>query len=183
MVEDALLGYDELSIGLDTVIREQGMEGGTTQGGAISHHSEDLFKQASILLEYAQSEEHDEHDQQPRIHDEAPISANKKDYRGQILSNNISIFDFRTYIFARQMALLLRLGNSQSARSDLAAKLQPRSNAGNIQRSVDDSNVGIKSEHSPADSEDLFSLAELCSRALNFITFAGRLLRSDLLNG
>lgn len=183
LVEDALLGYDELSIGLDTVIREQAMEGSTAQGGVISVHSEDLFEQASALLERSQKQVDNEHEQQSQFHDDVPINGNKKDYRGQILSNRISVYDFRTYIFARQMSLLLRLGNSQSVRSDLAAKLQPRTGAGVLQRSVDDSNVGIKSESSSGDAEDLFSLAELCSRALNFITFAGRLLRSDLLNG
>ena len=183
LVEDALLGYDELSVGLDTVIREQTTEGSTAQGGVISDYSEDLYEQASKLLSFLQTKKDDKNEEEPRFHDNAPINVNKKDYRGQILSNNISVFDFRTYIFARQMSLLLRLGNSHSARSDLASKLQPRSNAGVSQRPVDDGNVGVKSEGSLTDSEDLFSLAELCSRALDFITFAGRLLRSDLVNG
>jgi hypothetical protein len=118
-----------------------------------------------------------------KFHDDRPISAQKKDYRGLILANNISIFDFRSYIFARQMSLLLRLGNSHSARSDLAAKLQPRPNTGVQQRSVDDSNLGMRSGEQPGNAEDLYSLSELCSRALNFITFAARLLRDDLING
>ncbi|KAF9732086.1 hypothetical protein PMIN06_002668 [Paraphaeosphaeria minitans] len=183
LVEDALLGYDELSIGLDTVIREQAMEGSTAQGGVISDHSEDLYEQASTLLELSHKGTNKENEQQPQFHDDSPINANKKDYRGQILSNKISVFDFRTYIFARQMSLLLRLGNSQSVRSDLAARLQPRISGGVPQRSVDDGNVGMNTDTSSADAEDLFSLAELCSRALNFITFAGRLLRTDLLQG
>jgi hypothetical protein len=183
LVEDALLGYDELSIGLDTVIREQALEGSTAQGGVISDHSDHLFEQTSALLELSQKEAYNEHDQKSQFYDDSPINANKKDYRGQILSNKISVFDFRTYIFARQMSLLLRLGNSQSMRSDFAARLQPRLNAGVLQRSVDDSHVGVKTESMSAETEDLFSLAELCSRALNFITFAGRLLRTDLLNG
>lgn len=183
LVEDALLGYDELSIGLDTVIREQATEGSAAQSGVMRNFTEELYEQASSLLNFSPTGQGNQNEQQPHFHDETPINANKKDYRGQILSNNISVFDFRTYIFARQMSLLLRLGNSHSARSDLASKIQPRPNAGVLQRSIDDSNVGIKSENSSADSEDLFSLAELCSRALNFITFAGRLLRDDYLNG
>lgn len=183
LVEDALLGYDELSIGLDTVIREQATEGNTAQGGVINDYTEDLYEQALKLSSSIQDKDDDENVEELKFHDDAPINANKKDYRGQILSNNISVFEFRTYVFARQMSLLLRLGNSHSARSDLASKLQPRPNTAVAQRSVDDSNIGIKSDNSSADSEDLFSLAELCSRALNFITFAGRVLRSDLLNG
>jgi hypothetical protein len=183
LVEDALLGYDELSVGLDTIIRDQANEGGDAQGGVLLHHTEDLYQQTSDILMRSQKGDGSRKEPQPHLHDEKPINATKKDYRGLILSNNISILDFRTYIFARQMSLLLRLGNSHSARSDLAAKLQPRPNAAVLQRSVDDSNVGTKSGSSSSDSEDLLSLAELCTRALNFITFAARLLRNDLLNG
>jgi hypothetical protein len=176
LVEDALLGYDELSIGLDSVIRDQSSE--NAQGSVLLSHSDDLYQ---IAAEIAQQDGKDE--SASAIHDDRPINALKKDYRGLILANNISIFDFRLYIFARQMFLLLRLGNSVSARSDLAAKLKPRPNASIIQRSTDDSAIGMKSGGQVNDSEDLFSLAELCSRALNFITFAGRLLRDDLING
>lgn len=176
LVEDALLGYDELSIGLDSVIRDQSSE--NAQGSVLLSHSDDLYQ---IAAEIAQQDGKDE--SASAIHEDRPINALKKDYRGLILANNISIFDFRLYIFARQMFLLLRLGNSVSARSDLAAKLQPRPNASIIQRSTDDSAIGMKSGGQVNDSEDLFSLAELCSRALNFITFAGRLLRDDLING
>lgn len=182
LVEDALLGYDELSVGLDTVIREQAND--SSQGGVILTHSEDIHAKAVEILQQSSADGDAAQDSQPGLHDEQPMNAQKKDYRALILANNISIFDFRSYVFARQMSLLLRLGNSHSARSDLAAKLQPRSNAGLQQRSVDDSNIGMRSgEQTANNSEDLFSLSELCSRALNFITFAARLLRDDLVNG
>jgi hypothetical protein len=181
LVEDALLGYDELSVGLDTVIRDQAKD--ETQGGVIMSHSEDLFATASEILQHSQTKGGDQRASQPSLHDEQPINAQKKDYRGLILANNISVFDFRSYIFARQMSLLLRLGNSQSARSDLAARLQPRPNASVQQRSVDDSSIGTRTGDQTNNAEDLYSLSELCSRALNFITFAARLLRDDLTNG
>jgi hypothetical protein len=180
LVEDALLGYDELSIGLDSVIRDQSNE--QTQGSVLLSYSDDLYQTATGMLQRSESDG-STNVPQPLIHDDKPINAKKKDYRGLILANNISIFDFRLYIFARQMFLLLRLGNSVSARSDLAAKLQPRPNADVLQRSADDSGIGMKSGSQANDSEDLFSLAELCSRALDFITFAGRLLRDDLISG
>jgi hypothetical protein len=179
LVEDALLGYDELSVGLDTVIRDQASS--DTQGGVILSYTEDLYNKASEILKRSQTDSRKT--EESSLHDEQPISAHKKDYRGLILANNISVFDFRSYVFARQMSLLLRLGNSQSARTDLAAKLQPRSNPGTQQRSVDDSNIGTRSGEQGNNSEDLYSLSELCSRALNFITFAARLLRDDLSNG
>lgn len=168
LVEDALLGYDELSVGLDTVIRDQAQEGSEAQG-VILNHSEDLCEQAKAILKDESS---------VAFHDDKPLNAQKKDYRGLILANNISIFDFRLYIFARQMSLLLRLGNSQSARSDLAAKLQPRSNT-----AAPAEECHVKTAEVSNGAEDLYSLAELCSRAINFITFAGRLLRDDLING
>jgi hypothetical protein len=183
LVEDALLGYDELSIGLDSILRDQANDGGEGQGGVILNHSEDLYEQTSDILKRSQKGDGGRKQPQPHIHDEKPINPHKKDYRGLILSNNISVFDFRSYVFGRQMSLLLRLGNSHSSKSDLAAKLQPRPNASIINRSMDDGGVGTKSGASLGDSEDLLSLSELCIRALNFITFGGRLLRDDLVNG
>ncbi|KAJ8115542.1 hypothetical protein OPT61_g2839 [Boeremia exigua] len=179
LVEDALLGYDELSIGLDTVIRDQANYGSALQ---MLNHSEDLYQQAAKVLERSQGDAHNDEDS-VEFHDDKPIDAQKKDYRGLILANNISVFEFRVYIFARQMSILLRMGNSQSARADLANKPQPRPNASVTQKSIDDSHLGTKSSGNVADTEDLLSLAELCTRALNFITFAGRLLREDLVNG
>ncbi|KAF1844880.1 uncharacterized protein K460DRAFT_416243 [Cucurbitaria berberidis CBS 394.84] len=183
LVEDALLGYDELSIGLDTVIRDQATDGSGTQGRVLLNYTDDLYEKTTKLLERTDNKGEDSEESHALFHDAKPINAQNKDYRGLILGNNISVFDFRLYIFARQMFLLLRLGNSLSARSDLAAKLQPRPNASTLQRSMDDSSIGTKSGGQSSDSEDLFSLAELCSRSLNFITFAGRLLRDDLTNG
>ncbi|KZM24588.1 hypothetical protein ST47_g4319 [Ascochyta rabiei] len=179
LVDDALLGYDELSIGLDTVIQDQTNDGSALQ---MLGHSEDLYEQVVKVLEQSQ-EEHSNSEDYVHFHDDKPIDAQKKDYRGLILANNISIFEFRVYIFARQMSILLRMGNSQSARADLANKLQPRPNASVTQKSVDDSHLGTRSSGQAVDTEDLLSLAELCTRALNFITFAGRLLREDLTNG
>lgn len=43
--------------------------------------------------------------------DSAPLlSITKKPYRDMMLSNTITIFDFRSYLMARQCALLARLG-------------------------------------------------------------------------
>jgi hypothetical protein len=179
LVEDALLGYDELSVGLDTVLRDQANEGSETQGGVILDHSKDLHQRAAEILKRSQKDDGGRKEPVPHIHDAKPINSRKKNYRDLILANDISIFDFRCYIFSRQMSLLLRLGNAHSARSDLASKLQPRPSV-NRSVSVDDASPSAKSGD---DREDLLALAELCSRALNFLTFAGRLLREDLLNG
>ena len=181
LVDDALLGYDELSVGLDTVIRDQANDGGALQ---MLSHSDDLYELALKVLEQSQKGVSSDSETKVQFHDDKPINAQRKDYRGLILANNISIFDFRVYIFARQMSILLRMGNSQSARTDLANKLPLQPNANVTQRPVKDSSLVMKTGgQSAADSEDLLSLAELCTRALNFITFAGRLLREDLTQG
>lgn len=181
LVEDALLGYDELSVGLDTVIRDQVNEGDDAQGRVMLKYSEDLYQKVTEILQ--QPQEDDSKDLQSQFHDETPVNAQKKDYRGLILANNISILDFKLYIFARQMSLLLRMGNSHLSRSDIAASLQQQASTSSLQRPVDDSSSGPKSPLQLYGAEDLISLAELCSRALNFITFAGRLLRDDLIHG
>jgi hypothetical protein len=147
------------------------------------NYSEDLYSKANEVLQESQNEGDAHKEPRAQLHNEKPINSQKKDYRGFILANNISVFDFRSYIFARQMSLLLRLGNSQSARTDLAARLQPRPNASVQQRSVDAGNIGLRTGDPTNNAEDLYSLSELCSRALNFITFAARLLRDDLING
>jgi hypothetical protein len=82
-------------------------------------------------------------------------------YREMILASDISIFDFRTYIFARQLTLLLRAARAPSlAGSETAAD-------GNAARS------GKK-------PENLILLAEICGRATEFIGLAARTLRYDL---
>jgi hypothetical protein len=181
LVEDALVSYDELSVGLDAIVREQPSDGAEDQGSTILEYTEDLHQRALEILEQSKNDDESNSDQGPPFHEEKPINSQKKSYRDLILSNNISVFDFRSYVFARQMSLLLRLGNSLSARTDLA--VTPRPTAGVIQRSVDDVNVETKAGAIANDSEDLLSLSELCTRALNFIPSAARLLREDLLNG
>lgn len=109
LVDDALLGYDELSVGLDTVIRDQAKD--DTQGGVILGHSEDIFEEAIAFVQQSQGNKAEQVHSQIQLDGEQPINTQKKDYRALILANNISIFDFQLYIFARQIALLLRFYN------------------------------------------------------------------------
>jgi hypothetical protein len=90
-----------------------------------------------------------------------PFNANKMSYREMILASDISIFDFRTYIFSRQLTLLLRAARAPSLNnSEYAA----------------DANAA-KSVKKP---ENLMLLAEICGRATEFIGLAARTLRYDL---
>ncbi|GKT73076.1 TMEM1 family protein [Colletotrichum tofieldiae] len=136
LVEDALVGYDELSVGLDTVIQEQATSGDPqTHGGSLLSHTEDLVKRAEAAIAELGAEDGSMEDEQPvdlqateaqktDKFDDIPISSTKKPYREMIVANNVSVYDFRCYIFARQISLLLRLGNAWSTREELLAKLR-----------------------------------------------------------
>lgn len=167
LFEDALVGYDELSVGLDIAIHEQ-LEGSTDQhGSALSTYSKDWKEHAQKALESASSSQgndgsKDDSDDIAPIPEldisEFPVDSNKKPYREMILASDISIFDFRNYVFSRQLTLLLRAARAPS----LIDKESPKK--------------GGK-------PEDLMLLSEICERASEFITLAARTLRYDLKHG
>ncbi|OCL12691.1 hypothetical protein AOQ84DRAFT_385930 [Glonium stellatum] len=183
LVEDALVGYDELSAELDSVIREQTSESSASPGGAFLQYTEDLQQQLSTISKEFEKSGENGCDSSHLGFGDKPLHSGKKNYRDLILSNNISVFDFRCYIFSRQSCLLLRLGNARSSRSELTARLQSQPLGSISQRSTDDLSVNTKSSQASNDTEDLSSLAELCQRALSFITSVARLLRDDLSAG
>jgi trafficking protein particle complex subunit 10 len=149
LLDDALLGYDELSIELDSVIREQGVSAGflpSTSG------FKELLDEASASNAPSYSIWSAEN---------RPISAARKNYRELILGNNISIFDFKCYVFARQKDVLLRMGILHS--SEIAS---------------------IRQDHPttprPGEHDNLSSLSELCRRTAAFAASVSRVLREDL---
>jgi trafficking protein particle complex subunit 10 len=171
LVEDALVGYDELSIGLDSIIREQAVEGHSGHGGVFPSHTEDLLEDLVAQSEGKSAKSGI---------CEKPINSGRKNYRELILSNDISVFDFKCYIFSRQMTLLMRLGNPQSVRSELLSKLQSVKSPRGIQQSRDDLSLPSTPQPSNERLEDPGSLAELCGRAVSFITSTARDIRADL---
>ncbi|KAL1634004.1 hypothetical protein SLS56_002595 [Neofusicoccum ribis] len=177
LVEDALVGYDELSVGLDSIIRERAADG---YGGSFLEYTEDLKQQLLVCTKTPGT----------NPFGEKPISSSRKDYRGLILSNNISIFDFRCYIFSRQLALLLRLGNASVSRSEFLTSSRPNSRpnsrpstAQQAKASTDDFFLGTRTGPDEYESEDLTSLAELCRRAMSSLNIAAHILRDDLAHG
>ncbi|KAI5367908.1 hypothetical protein Slin15195_G030420 [Septoria linicola] len=118
LVEDALAIYDELSLGLEVVLRE--MASGQAKGTATSFadHTNDIQPRIfgppeSTPSGVSNGLVNEKHDAQLLF---------TKDYRDQILRSNISVFDFMCYIFHRQKALILRLANAQSARLEDAGR-------------------------------------------------------------
>lgn len=153
LVEDALAIYDELSLGLETVLRE--IASGKAQGTATSFasYTDDIEQRIAGLPETNGNGTDDEMTNEKR--DAAALFS--KDYRGRIMTSTISVFDFFCYIFTRQKALILRLANARSVR---------------VQLGVDATRDG---------GEDLVLTSEVCWRASSFIHTAARALRQDLL--
>ncbi|KAI1329230.1 cis-golgi transport protein particle complex subunit [Xylariaceae sp. FL0255] len=192
LVEDALVGYDELSVGLDMVVKERSLGSSGSAANALLTYTEDL-KQAALQAKAAVSgadygEAEDElvdlqstqngSSHAGESYDDITISSSKKPYRDLIVANNVSVFDFRCYIFARQISLLLRLGNAWSTREELLAKLKEQ------QESV---LYGVAPrapppKHKENEQEELPMLAEICRRTLEFIPAASQVMRQDLMS-
>jgi hypothetical protein len=190
LVEDALVGYDELAVGLDAIVREQSVSGsGAEHGGSFLPYTEDLKRQAqlaraAILRDTGAADEPDTDgpiDLQStaaaseQVASEIPLNASKKRYRELILANDISIFDFRCYLFARQLSLLLRIANATSSQEELLAKLKEQRES---------SLLGVAARLPPSqpsdDAENLSVLGEVCRRAMDFVASIARIMRDDI---
>ncbi|EER42375.1 TMEM1 family protein [Histoplasma capsulatum H143] len=176
---DALVGYDELAVGLDAALRDQSVAKGDQHGGTFLSCTKDVRAKAEKALGLVpseadndvskntddsyedESEGSDGNDYSTVIavgEDLFPLDSHKKPYREMILANNISVFDFRAYIFSRQMMLLLKAARAPSLRDQTNEKLAK-------------------------EVEDLTLLAEICDRASEFISVGSRTLRHDLYAG
>ncbi|KAI1461790.1 trafficking protein particle complex subunit 10 [Annulohypoxylon moriforme] len=188
LVEDALVGYDELSVGLDMIVQDQTSTGSRSATNALLSYTEEL-KQIALKAraaitgsEYEDEEEmvdlqSQTEDAQPKdIYDDIPISSTKKSYRDLIVANNVSVFDFRCYIFARQISLLLRLGNAWSTREELLAKLKEQQES--VLHGVAPRAPPPKQKEN--EHEDLTMLAEICRRTLEFIPTVSQVMRNDV---
>jgi trafficking protein particle complex subunit 10 len=189
LVEDALVGYDELSIGLDMVMKDQTMgDSGSTTNAMLSYTNEikrlaDKAKEAAFNsgddgeeVVDMQAQAHAYHDTRDSSFEDIPISSTKKPYRELILENKVSLFDFRCYVFARQIALLLRLANAWSTREELLAKLKEQQEGivpGVAPRAPPPKQV-------ENDKENLPMLAEICRRTVEFIPSVSQVMRRDI---
>lgn len=160
LFDDALVGYDELSVGLDAAIRDQ-LDGSTEQpGNTILDSSKNWVEVAKKAIEAGASAD-ESIKEEPTLTiqpDDFPLSSNKFPYREMILASDISIFDFRTYIFSRQLTLLLRAARAPSL-------------------------VGNDPATREKKPEDLVLLSEICQRSTEFISLAARTLRYGLDSG
>ena len=108
LVEDALAGYDELSVELYAAIKEERAKKAEGQNAGLFR---DYTEELQVLAESAEAEAHGSSAKE-RNAEETTLSlldADRKQYRELILANNISAFDFQSYVFARQISLLSRI--------------------------------------------------------------------------
>lgn len=168
LLEDALVGYDELAAGLESAVSDYLAGTGDRHGGGFLDYSEDSKEKALTALE-ASRQQKTAQDDEDEFSGEAetamsldlaekyfPLDSSKKPYREMILANNISVFDFRAYVFSRQLNLLLKAAK--------APFLQGKQDSTSTFTGAD----------------DLSLLAEICDRAMEFIIMAARTLRYDI---
>lgn len=168
LVEDALVIYDELSLGLDTVISDKANGASQTDATTFLDYTEE-FKQ--YLHDMLSSNEPNSKLQQMM---KKPIGEGNKNYRGLILASNISIFDFKCYLFARQVLLLLRLSRRGFDLGQISRKSQETRRL-----SLDGAADQRRSLEMPGEV-NLGALADICQRALSFATSTSRVMREEL---
>lgn len=182
LIEDALTSYHELAAGLQSILEGRCAEESSTADTAqFQDYTDDLLTEVTDILEVDTHEPKlPNGEKQPDIaHDHSSSSGidlgshildtNRKAFRELILANQISAFNFQCYIFARQAALLLRLGNAASPVLETAEKKPDPQSSG-------DSTFSAHG-HEP---ENLLILADVCLRGMEFITSACRTMRNEL---
>lgn len=183
LVEDALTSYHELAVGLHSILEERFADGASTTSTAqFQDYTNDLLvevkKAAAIALGASMLSNGDENRTLDKRGDPTSsedlghdiLSTDRKPFRELILANKISAFDFQCYIFARQTALLLRMGNASTPTIEDAGD---RASAQPIRSSSP--SLGLTHE-----VENLLILADVCQRAVEFITSACRTMRNEL---
>ncbi|KAL8861029.1 MAG: hypothetical protein Q9178_002542 [Gyalolechia marmorata] len=178
LVEDALMGYRELALELNSIIemkddKEQYRDhfkaftddlSATLKSALQTEGPPNLREQKPITTSpTTQPSQAGEHRQMLGAN---ILDADRKPFRELILANEISAFDFRCYLFAREASLLLRLANATgpSDNNESAKAVSP----------------DVTSKLTASTSQDLLLLAEVCQRSSEFISTAGRMIRDDL---
>ena len=182
LIEDALTSYHELAAGLQSILEGRHAEGFSTADTAqFQDYTDDLLTEVTDILNVdthksklsngeKQSYIDQDHSTLPGIDLGSRIlDTNRKSFRELILANQISAFDFQCYIFARQAALLLRLGNAASPVLQAVDEKPDPASSGDT--------TFLAHGHEP---ENLLILADVCLRGMEFISSACRTMRNEL---
>ena len=175
LIEDALAGYHELAAGLNGIIEEQVLgeiqEGQTTR---FQSCTDDLQRAVDQALKSVRNRKDNSDYATTKFSDlgSSLLDTDRKPFRNLILENNISVFDFQCYVFARRIALMLRLANAQ--RSDAISATSPISHHNT---SIDPRSSSKPSE---ASQENHLLLVDVCQLALSFIASSAWTIRRDV---
>ena len=154
LLEDALVGYDELSVELIDAVREEASKRAQGEDASL------LLDSTKALYLYAQNLVDGSADNKPESATPTSIASflepDMNSFRERILANAVSAFEFRSYVFSRQLRILLRM-----AFSSLDSFPNPRGYN--------------KVDFNPT------ALAEICGRSLSFIASISRSIRQDLI--
>ena len=171
LLEDALVGYDELAVGLDVIVREEAVQKDDGQSATFLPFSKDLKSKIRSVIEGPQTNGSTLAESGGLLRtDEVllqvddsmyPLDQRRKPYRELILSNDVSVFDLRTYIFTRQEELLLH-------RANLSLNSTRTTNSTSSATSLTNQ------------EESFLHLAQICRRAMEFINLAAQTLRCEL---
>jgi hypothetical protein len=107
LIDDALAGYEELSAELESILATD-EDGGPT--ASFLPFTEELRSLYSGMKSGTMAS-----DQNYWGQENPTISSTRKNFRELILANNISVFDFKCYVLARKMAVLLRMSRATKA--------------------------------------------------------------------
>ena len=195
LVEDALVVYDELSAELDSVIEKHVAAAGTSGidfGGVIRTNT--MYLQSELALLTKELEVLSASDRARRIGNAIllqeigsnPLNPKGLNYRSLILSNRVSIFEFRCYIFARHISLLLRLAKVPASNFDSDGNPDTSAETNTFTKPASNnsfSKLSSSVRQAGQDAEDPIALADICQRTLRFISFVSRTLKEDMLSG
>ncbi len=174
LLEDASTVYRELAVGLAAVI--DGQEDDKIDNQQTTHFSlctdelKAAFEQALTV-----SRRDDQQDLRPSLDLGALVlDTDRKPFRNLILESNISVFDFQSYVFARQMILLLRLANAIIQKSAAIKDTPSNDTDADIATSVRLPNL------SQIQSVNLSILAEAIELSKEFIASVAQTVRREI---
>lgn len=171
LLEDALTGYHELAIGLHAIVENQSHGDGVDQAAAPFKEYTEELQTAYANSVGTGSEPSDAASEDSFYLGSAILDTSRKDFRHLILANDISVFDFQCYLFARQINLLLRLANAGN--KEVAVVKGHSRTEGAVKSGL--------TKPSDDEPENLLVLAETCQVASEFIALTARRMREDIL--
>ena len=165
LVEDALRGYEELSVSLDSVVEQESTHADAASSTTFSAYTEEF---AQIFDSLATGSDGSETDTDQHSALSRALDPSRKDYREMIAANTVSIFDFKCYILARRLVMMVRKGTSSTRKAT--------SQSSNVQTATSPSTTN----NDNAEFDDFPVLAAVCQLVTESIPYLARLLRHDI---